>query len=741
MLCAHILRRNFIFILLTVFLSKPVFAQPSFYNDEKYKWADNKPVELPKNIEAYSGYHLVVLNEKTEFNYRVTVDGSMLRSNHRHFSFSSSDSIPDESKIGKLSRNLLIKINTAKGLDILKTMSLPESFDYAFDACQFKQGRKARIKIPATKEYKVKMFMARKFSKGRWEEVKLKDRYTQARRIKPEGDFSEEEITNYELQDLEAGDIIEIYYEAGFMANYGTNIFYFNSAYPKIKCEYDFTYRIDKAYAGYNYIFPIHVADSLTSRTYSQTSDYYTQTRRITLTYLKAINYPANSFEGKELPHVSVDFNFTKTVNGSFPDGSARVFDYKFIRPKNFEWLIIGDTVNHYTKVYNKQFEAIKKFTSTLPPLKNDSTNTVFFKALCDTLNEFRYMTMNHLFYNEPNLYNVSSGDHLLKRRLAGGFVWKIYEDILYDNTIFYYLVNVEDKRYGEHSAIYKAHSAYEANLVAIPNKGSYNYFMPRYNGIKYHLNELPFYYEGVLGALKPQNFQADVKNKENSFFKFIKTHKGTYNENTRTENTTVKISLDSLKTSLLTKESLSGQFSTVLRHLYLGEYIDSTISPFYFKKCTSKPHALNAKIKLSSKITDYPFRYTFNCTEKIPLVNKTSLDLSNWFSFILSKASIPEAPTHDYYFDFEFSDSYNFLLDFDSAVELKNATAFSKKINNEVAELESEIVKNSESSYLLKVKVLVKQAKVAEDKAALLMDLVSSLDALNNFTLEIEKK
>lgn len=263
-------------------------------------------------------------------------------------------------------------------------------------------------------------------------------------------------------------------------------------------------------------------------------------------------------------------------------------------------------------------------------------------------------------------------------------------------------------------------------------------YFMPRYGGMKYHLNELPFYYEGSLAALTARNFQDNMKAKDEKSFKLLKTHKGTFNENTRTENATVKIAMDSLKAGFVIKESLSGQFSTLLRHLYLNEYIDSTVAPHYFKKCLDKPSSSEHKVKLSSFITEFPFRYTFNCSEKISLTNSKKLDLKNWFSFPISKIIIPETPTHDYFFDFDFSDSYNFLLDFNTPVQVKNKEEFIKRINNNYFELESDIIKNTDSSYLLKVKLVVKQNKIPLSEINLLTTLITDLEDLNNFSLLI---
>ncbi|MES2681620.1 MAG: hypothetical protein V4635_17120 [Bacteroidota bacterium] len=702
--------------LLSLFFAADLIAQKNFFGEEPVLWESNKPYVIPAEYENYLRSDVVVLEDHTSFYF-----------------YSSTNE--------RLVRKIVLRINNKNGLEAAGNHKLPESFDRAYDAHLFKQGRQARIGTPFISEYHINHFAARKFAAGKWSEVPFKLKYETIRWIKSSGEFADDQVSTFQLQNLSIGDIVEIYYDAAFNSNYGSNLFYFNGRYPKLKVEYDFIYKVNKRFAGYAFICPVNIKDSVISKTITDQKEDVIKTDKILLKNLSGINYGANSFESKTIPHVFADFRFYRVVNNSYPVDGGRLYEIDYIRPRNFEWLVIADTNNYYTRIYDKQFASIRKFVSTLPPSGKDSTNKIFFKALCDTFNNFRYISSNHLFYNESNLYDVYSADHLLKRRLIEHSLIKVYKDILNDNKIFYYSVNVQDNRYGEHSLSNRSHYAYENSLICIPNGKSYIYFMPRFNGIKYHLNELPFYFEGSLAALYPHNFQEEVKNKDDKFFKFIKTHKGTFNENTRTENVTVKISIDSLKTTLAIKESLSGQFSTVIRHLYLNEFIDSTIAPLYFKRCTDKPNAIGAKVKLSSHIGEFPFRYTFNCSERIPMQNKQALDIRHWFSFIISKHSFPELPTHDYYFDFDFTDTYNFLLDFDSAVEIRNLANFTKKINNDFFELESEIIKNSDSNYLLKVRLAVKERKIPVEKVGLINELVETLEELNNFSLELAMK
>lgn len=102
-----------------------------------------------------------------------------------------------------------------------------------------------------------------------------------------------------------------------------------------------------------------------------------------------------------------------------------------------------------------------------------------------------------------------------------------------------------------------------------------------------------------------------------------------------------------------------------------------------------------------------YGLRYTSNCEEKNRLTSKKTLDLNKLFSFIDSQQALPELPTHHYYFDFDFTDSYNFWPNFDKPTKITNTHGFKNKINNFYFTVESEIVKNSETKYLLGLSLL----------------------------------
>lgn len=107
----------------------------------------------------------------------------------------------------RLVRTIKYKINDQKGIEYLKHYAMPESFDYAFDTKLYKQGRRSRIKTPAMREFNVKVFAARKFSRQHWSNVTVKDRYETQKWIKSTGEFSDESIFVFNLGLISVGDV------------------------------------------------------------------------------------------------------------------------------------------------------------------------------------------------------------------------------------------------------------------------------------------------------------------------------------------------------------------------------------------------------------------------------------------------------------------------------------------------------------------------------------------------------
>ena len=107
-------------------------SQTTFYKNEVVNWEELKSISIPKNLGEIGKEQLLIIDDNCEWLF--------FKNNHR------------------LLRLVTFYIADEKGLDEIKKIKLPESFDIAYDAHMRKQGRFSRIKIPLTNSYSIKKF-------------------------------------------------------------------------------------------------------------------------------------------------------------------------------------------------------------------------------------------------------------------------------------------------------------------------------------------------------------------------------------------------------------------------------------------------------------------------------------------------------------------------------------------------------------------------------------------------------
>jgi hypothetical protein len=470
----------------------------------------------------------------------------------------------------------------------------------------------------------------------------------------------------------------------------------------------------------------------LYSRVDEPSNNYIAQNHSYKFKSLKAIKYPQNCLAGKTLPHVTANiYSFNRHFF------NQTLVSTKYVYSTKYNWFIIPDSLINKERVYDKYGANLRRFTSRFADNPSDTNKLLFLNQLTDTINSYKFLSSENMHYAQDAQYSISSSERLLKQQLVEEFVGDVYSDVLFEKNVFYYKANIQDRRLGMHTTAHRAHESYELEFIAIPVKKSFKYYLPRFNGLKYFPDELPFYYEGAFCALFPQNTKASSKKEDLQNLKFINTPISTYNENIRSENAVFKINLDSSIVHASIKENLNGQFSTILRHYYNKECIDSTIKTAYFKKCTEKPRASNQFIKLNNQSKIYPFRTSYICSENIS-ISKDKIDLSNWFSFLLSEEDFKNKITQDYYLDFTYTDTYNFLLEFNKPVTITNLNDLNTSLTNEYFEISSIISKQSEEKYLLAITTKAKQYVLPQQKTNILIEYVKQLNKLNSLNIKL---
>jgi hypothetical protein len=632
-----------------------------------------------------------------------------------------------------IKRRQAVKILNEKGLAYFKSISLPENFDITkINNPTYKQGRFCNRLIPFIYEFKISYFSARILRNKIMTEIPTKVSTNKVFWVKNDGERVYDYEYVFDFTDLQVDDIIEYTYKAEIKGSYDTDQFYVNDYFPKLITNLSIKLKVRADLVSKDIILNNNIDSSLYSITKTPENTNTILYYNYNFLSLKAIKYPENCLAGSTLPHITAR-DVENMVGYKFNE-TDKVYSY-LILPK-YRWLETPDSLNKKKRIYDNYGASLRKFIATFPENERDSSKTIFLSELTDTINKFNYLTSEQIRFSQEARYSLNSAERLLKRQFIGSDMWGLYMDILFERNIFYYIANVQDRRLGFHSNTFRAHKDYELEFIALPIKSFYKYYIPRINGVKYLPDELPFYYEGTNCVLFPKNTQVLINKKNSQKFKFTKTPISSYNENVRSENSMFKINVDSSIIHSFIKINLNGQFSTILRHYYNNDPIDSTIKKEYFKRCIDKPNASYHTVKLISQAKIFPFKSSYNCSENIK-ISKEFIDLSGWFSFLLSKENFKETITQDYYLDFTFTDSYNFMFEFSKPTTILNTDEFNKKLNNDFFEINSAITKQDNTKYLLTVTTKAKQYVLPENKSNYLTEYLDLLNQLNSLKLK----
>lgn len=629
-------------------------------------------------------------------------------------------------------RRQAVKILNEEGLNYFKTISLPQNFDITNqNNPYYKQGRFSKRLIPFIYEFKISYFAARIIRNKTITEIPVKVSTNKVFWVKYDGEKIYDYEYNFDFADLQVGDIIEYSYKAEIKGSYDTDQYYLNDYFPKLNTTLSIKIIAPGALSATDMVLNHNIDSASYTKNDVPDKSFTYQNFHYKFKNLKAIKYSQNVLAGRTLAHVTAS---PYIVNKHTLDKTLTTS--KHIFSTRYSWFFIPDSLNEQEKVYDKYGASLRKFIAKFPDNPTDSTKTQFFSQVMDSMNTYKYLTAEQMHYNQEAQYILASSERLMKRELPEEFVGDVCSDILFEKNVFYYRANVQDRRFGIHTPSNRSHEDYELEFFALPVKTSFKFYVPRFNGVKYLPDELPFYYEGSFCALFPKNTKAANYKEGLQNLKFIKTPASTYNENVRTENSLFKVNMDSSIVHASIKTTLNGQFSTILRHYYNKEIIDSTIKPEYFKKSIDKPSATDKYMKLTSQSKIFPFKSSYACSENIK-ISKDFIDLSNWFSFVLEKENFKDPITQAYFLDFTFTDTYNFLFEFNKPTEVINIEAFNKKLNNDFFDVSSTLNKQENNKYLLTVSTKAKQYVLPEEKTNYLIEYLNLLSEINTLKLK----
>lgn len=627
---------------------------------------------------------------------------------------------------GSIWKRIAIKIQNEEGLKNLRSLQLPENFDLTNPSNLYAQGRFKGRKDPFIYSFKINYFGVRILKPDKsFEDITPKYKSEKVCWVNTSGHRIYDYVHNFGFDDLKVGDILEYTYEALIDWNHAQHIIFPHSVYPKFNYSLKIKVGINSELKDIELVYNYKIPPNAVKKTVANKNGDVIRNSEYYFHYLKGYNSFDHIMPGYVLPNISINFGGYYTVGKSKNSNDYYALD-------KYKWMLFVDTFKN--SFFDKYHANIRKFIAGIPQLTDDTTGNGFATQLVDTLNKLKFVSAESMNYGDIPQYAIPSSEQLLKGRLTEEFILKNYRDFLAEKNIFYYDGIVIDRRKSLINFEYRNMYNLERKLIVIPMGSSFKYYVPRYRGVTYLPDELPFYLEGTKCVLMPCSQCKGASGKLQ--ISFIGIPKSTFNENARSESATIRVSTDSMKVSFYIKENLSGQFSTLLRHYYNNDHIDSTVSESFYKKCYDIPGFSDVVVKKGTLQKKFPFRQTYNCSGNIKLSNKSEINIKDWFSFTWTKAQFPKTPNHEVYTEFQLSDYYNLLFEFDKRVEITNADDFIKKLGNEYFEITSNLVKQEEKKYLLSVIVKVKQDTIAEKDAMKIMDFVSMLDHLNTLKL-----
>ncbi|MCK4663704.1 MAG: hypothetical protein KAT68_12610 [Bacteroidales bacterium] len=399
-----------------------------------------------------------------------------------------------------------------------------------------------------------------------------------------------------------------------------------------------------------------------------------------------------------------------------------------------------------YQGVKTKQYLQINKFIENeTRNIENDSTGYLKLKKLHNTIvDEFQFVS-DIDYFKEYDTRDERIGNFVSKKTIRDISRYNLYAALISKINLDFYTTYLIDKRIGQISDDYFA-PMYDSDylLSVILKNGHLQYLYPKKSQYGYYLNEIPFYFENATTRLVCLNDYLNRKKPINECFRTTTTPRGSIKENIRINNILVDINLDDLSLNFNSKTTLSGQYSTLIRGLYQHEHKDLTINELYNKKIweiNNNVELISNENKILNK--EYPFQASikaqYKCNDLLKIYGDTiTLNLKNWFNFIIYNDFDINNRQLDFYPDFFGQDTYTYFLQFNKNIKLLN-TFENVEIENDFGKLTITIEQIKTNSVKISGFFAITHNVVPVNKIVAVKNIYDKIQELNSSFLKFE--
>ena len=643
-------------------------------------------------------------------------------------------------------------IKNQDGLSELSVIELPKRFDDLY----INHASSIRNTDWAFERITIKNFNASVLKNGTEIQLQTEAVTRQKRVINDKGFFGDIDIYDYHLKDLSVGDtvIISHFYWLAFNENWLkllSNRIFLHGNYPKKQTKLTWCYNINmEVDSGFINMDPpaLLFKENLIC--------YEWEMQNLP----GALDEP-NSRPYEELPYmlfVPKPYDFEYTHFDSYIQEFIPVYFYLANRVQEKIRVEMWDNVIgtkdkdnlHYSKVADKIISKAKGDTVGLELFRYFQQYMVDSVRYKDDVKYYSHEAQHLKQRAGVDLYGYVVSDNNLER-IYGNITPKLAKDLFTAYPV--------DKRVGSISRM-NCTTVNSNDLMFLPifHNGTGGFVIPRSEKNHYYFDELPFYYEDIPVMLLhvydysnpkyifPENYDFSTsyynfdygsgKRNFNTQFRSIITPASNPTENYRKVQSKISLATESLNVKFQTRIFLSGQYSTLTRCVYCEKPVDSTINPIYLDPVWNISEQVNLiNIKVDHPQITFPFKTTINLNYSADdIVDRDGenlmINIGNWFKLVVTKTNENEQRHLDYYPDFQGSDQYSYMLEFDKPVTLISEHS-KKEVSNDYARFCFEATQTEENKILLTCNYNIKAQHVEKKYYDLVAEINAAISAL----------
>lgn len=381
-----------------------------------------------------------------------------------------------------------------------------------------------------------------------------------------------------------------------------------------------------------------------------------------------------NQLPAGTLPHLLVYPNRYTEYSGAIFDNKPGIrpysWDYyfrQFTRRDDYDlYSEIVEVYDQPTTWVNERYDSLRKAAG--------GDTALYFYLLQSSLSHYGFRKTIPGRERANYLFEIT--DALKKKHLNEEHVLRVSEEFIFRSRVPFFLGLPADRRV-DSIEVQKPRAFYSHYSYSVVLTGNRYIFLPLRNSpVPYFANELPFYLEGSTTLLVPRTVSPDIyKYHRNRVpYQVIISPEMPAEYNSRNMHTQIFMGADS--PDVRAEVTLSGQFSTCTRGVYMYNYLDSLVNPGYGKRLLGWGNERMSALSVSA-MPPYTCSFRLEGSPGSSLEIRDSLyrlDMREFFLWITDTLISPDAP---YRVDFAGTDSGTVWIRSERNLECLNSSDF----------------------------------------------------------------